>query len=142
VRRLMGAALLALMAVGMVLGQKAPKRVPSQVQVARQFLLALLRADYRKAYEKLSPDARRSMSSAQFRVAAKPLYAQGKRRGADIELYKLGFRLLENDRTEGFVAFSFAADSLLKHPSEWLEVTFRDTASRQVLGFGLRKAGK
>jgi len=136
------AALLMLIGWGMMPAQTKPARAPSQVQVARQFLLAVLRGEYSKAYGRLAPEVRRTVSNAQFRVLARPLYVRGKKRGTDIELYKLGFRLLETGPSQGFVAFSFPADSLLKHPPEWLEVTFRDTAARQVLGFELRRAGK
>lgn len=140
-RRCLVAALLVLLGWQLSQAQPGPARRPTQVQVARQFLLALLRGDYPQAYVRLAPEVRRSVSSAKFRELARPLYLRGRRRGTDIELYKLGYRLLGN-QSRGFVAFSFPADSLLRHPPEWLEVTFRDTASRQVLGFGLQQAGK
>jgi hypothetical protein len=141
-RALVLAGIVLLLWGGQAGGQPAPGRRLSQVQVARQFLLAVLRADYSGAYGRLAPEVSRAISPAQFRAAARPLWARGQRKGTDIELYKLGFRLLGQKQTRGFVAFSFPADSLSKHPPEWLEVTFRDTASRQVLGFGLRKAGQ
>jgi hypothetical protein len=109
------------------------------VQVARQFLLAVLRADYTTAYGRLAPEVRRSISPTRFRAAARPLWQRGQLRGTNIDLYKLGFRLTGERQSRGFVAFSFAADSLRHPPPEWLEVTFRDTTARQILGFSLRK---
>jgi hypothetical protein len=35
------------------------------------------------------------------------------------------------------VAFSYKADTLQAHPHFQLDVTFRDSTARQVLGFGL-----
>ncbi|GAA4348508.1 hypothetical protein GCM10023185_04500 [Hymenobacter saemangeumensis] len=131
------ATLLALMSWGLVSGQTRPQRPISQVQVARQFLLAVLRGDYKSAYGRLAPEVRQGMSITRFQAAARPLYARGQQRGTAIELYKLGFFLMETGGSKGFVAFSFPADSMLKHPPEWLEVTFRDTTTRQVLGFQL-----
>ena len=120
----------------------APARPLSQGQAAWQFLRAVLRADYTTAYGRLAPEVRRSVSLAQFAVAARPLWKSGGRHSREIELYKLGMRLGDNGASRLFYSFSFAADSSLKTPSMLLEVTFRDTASRAVLGFGVRPAIK
>ena len=113
----------------------------SQGQAAGQFLRAVLRADYARAYGRLAPELRRAVSLAQFAAAARPLWKTGVRRSPEIELYKLGVRLGDNGASRLFYSFAFAADSSLKVPSVLLEVTFRDTASRAVLGFGVRPAG-
>lgn len=117
-----------------------PAPPPSQGQVAGQFLRAVLRADYAAAYGWLAPEVRRSVSLGRFAVAARPLWKSGARRSRQIELYKLGVRLGNDGASRLFYAFALAADSSLKKPSLLLEVTFRDTASRAVLGFGLRPA--
>ena len=108
-----------------------------QGQVAGRFLRAVLRADYAAAYARLAPEVRRSVSLGQFMVAARPLW-QRAHQHPGIELYKLGVRLNGNT-SRLFYSFSLAADSSLKTPSVLLEVTFRDTASRGVLGFGLQR---
>ena len=110
----------------------------SQGQVAGQFLRAVLRADYPAAYGRLAPEVRRAVSLGRFAAAARPLWKSGQRRGPGIELYKLGVRLGDGGASRLFYSFSFAADSSLKVPSLLLEVTFRDTAARSVLGFGLQ----
>ncbi|MDB5269640.1 MAG: hypothetical protein JWP58_2680 [Hymenobacter sp.] len=112
----------------------------SQGQAAGRFLRAVLRADYSSAYSGLAPEVRQGISLARFTAAARPLWKSGQRpgRGPAIELYKLGVRLGDRGSSRLFYSFSFAADSILRVPSELLEVTFRDTASRAVLGFGLR----
>ena len=115
----------------------APPRL-SQGQAAGQFLQAVLRADYTTAYGRLAPEVRRSVSMARFAAAARPLWKSGVRRSHEIELYKLGVRLGDNGASRLFYSFAFAADSSLKTPSVLLEVTFRDTAARAILGFGVR----
>ncbi|GAB2850940.1 hypothetical protein [Hymenobacter ruber] len=112
----------------------------SQGQAAGQFLRAVLRANYSSAYSRLAPEVRQGISLARFTAAARPLWKSGQRpgRGTAIELYKLGVRLSDRGSSRLFYSFSFAADSSLQIPSELLEVTFRDTASRAVLGFSLR----
>ena len=117
----------------------APAR-SGQAQVAGRFLRAVLRADYAAAYTRLAPEVRRSVSMARFTAAAQPLW-QRAHRHPEIELYKLGVRLTGNT-SRLFYSFSLAADSSLKTPSVLLEVTFRDTTSRSVLGFGLRPAAR
>ena len=135
------------------LAQTAPRKVPagssstapvsSQVQVSRQFLRALLRGDYAGGSEQLAPEVRRVVSAARFRQLARPVVAQGQRRGQAIELYKIGTRLAEAETAGGqpFVAWAWAADSASarRAPPQWLEVTFRDAAMRQIWGFSLRQ---
>ena len=120
---------------------QAPPR-NSQVQVTRQFLRAVLRGEYTAAYVRLAPEIRKSVTPARFRTLVRSLAVRGQRRGAGIELYKMGVRLDDSNRGTGrlFVAYAWAADSASarRMPPEWLEVTFRDTTSRQVLGFRLR----
>ncbi|GAB3289391.1 hypothetical protein ACFQT0_08475 [Hymenobacter humi] len=110
----------------------------SQGQVAWQFLRAILRADYTAAYARLAPEVRRAVSLAHFEEAARPLWRSGQRRGQQIELYKLGVRLGAGGSSRLFYSFTFATDSGKVPPPAVLEVTFRDTTARAVLGFGLR----
>ena len=117
-------------------------RRPSQGQAAGQFLREVLRADYPAAYGRLAPEVRRSVSLGRFAAAARPLWKSGAHRSREIELYKLGVRLGDNGASRLFYAFAFAADSSLKTPSLLLEVTFRDTAARAVLGFALRPGAR
>ena len=140
-----GVLLLSLTAVGMgsssgLQGAPHSARQPSQGQAAGQFLRAVLRANYSVAYGRLAPEVRQGISLPGFVAAARPLWKSGQRpgRGAAIELYKLGMRLGDKGSSRLFYSFSFAADSSLRIPSDLLEVTFRDTASRAVLGFSLR----
>jgi hypothetical protein len=113
-------------------------RRPGQAQAAGQFLRAVLWADYQLAYGRLAPEVRQTITLSRFEAQARPLWKSGQRHGKAIELYKLGMRLSEHGASRLFYSFSFAADSSLKVPSALLEVTFRDTAARAVLGFGLR----
>jgi hypothetical protein len=115
-------------------------RQPSQSQAAGQFLRAVLRADYLAAYGNLAPEVRQAISLKRFETAARPLWKSGQHRSPEIELYKLGVRLGDRGASRLFYSFSFAADSSLKPPPVLLEVTFRDTASRTILGFNLRTA--
>ena len=117
-------------------------RRPGQAYRAGQFLRAVLRADYQTAYKWLAPEVRRAVSLERFEVAARPLWKSGQQRGQRIELYRLGMRLGEGGPARLFYAYSFAADSGFKSPPVLLEVTFRDTASRAVLEFGLRRKGE
>jgi hypothetical protein len=110
----------------------------SQSQEAGQFLQAILRADYRTAYGHLAPEVRQGITLGQFAVVARPLWKAGQQSTPRIELYKLGMRLGDGSASRLFYDFSFAADSVRKPPLVLLEVTFRDTASRAVLGFSLR----
>lgn len=127
---LLGAALAgAVPAVGL------PPR-PTQAQVASRFLRAILRAEYAEAYRRLAPEVRRGVSPARFTAVARPLWKTGQRHPSELELYKLGVRLGEGGTSRLFYCFAFAADSALPQPSVQFEVTFRDTASREVLGFG------
>lgn len=110
----------------------------AQGQAAWQFLRAVLRADYATAYGRLAPEVRRAVSLERFEAAARPLWKSGQRRGQEIELYKLGVRLGAGNSSRMFYAFTFAADAGVAPPPAILEVTFRDTATRAVLSFGLR----
>ncbi|SFQ65933.1 hypothetical protein [Hymenobacter arizonensis] len=110
----------------------------AQGQAAWQFLRAVLRGDYSTAYSRLAPEVRRAVSLERFEEAAQPLWKSGQRRGQEIELYKLGVRLGAGNSSRMFYAFTFAADSGVVPPPAILEVTFRDTATRAVLSFGLR----
>jgi hypothetical protein len=134
--------LLAAMATALLVNaQGNPPTLPrrqSQSQTATQFLRAVLRADYVAAYRQLAPEVRQTVGFPQFEASARPLWRSGQRHHPAIELYKLGVRLGDSGASRLFYAFSFAADSLAKPPSVLLEVTFRDTAARTVLGFGLR----
>jgi hypothetical protein len=114
---------------------------PSQGHVAWQFLRAVLRADYPAAYGRLAPEVRRAISQNMFESAAQPLWKTGQRRNPEIQLYKLGVRLGERGFSQLFYSFSFEADSGLAKPPVLLEVTFRDTASRVVLGFSMHHFG-
>lgn len=118
----------------------APRPAPTQAQVARRFLLEILRADYAAAYHRLAPEVRAAVRPAAFSAAAAPLWQQGQARGPAIELYQLGTRL-GSGRQPGqwFCRFTFASDSARRPPPVLLEVTFRDTTARAVLGFGLRR---
>lgn len=131
-----------LLALGWSYGQGPAKprgqTKPSQGQAATQFLRAVLRADYAGAYARLAPEVRRGVTLAGFEKAARPLWKSGQPRRQQIELYKLGMRIDDGGGSQLFYSFFFAADSSLKTPPVLLEVTFRDTASRAVLGFGLR----
>ena len=150
-RKMLPSALLIALALGTSVGAQTPRPTPphakparpSQGQAANQFLRAILRADYAWAYARLAPEVRRAVSLGGFEAAARPLWKSGQPRRQAIELYKLGMRLDDGGNSRLFYAFSFAADSALKMPPVLLEVTFRDTASRAILGFGLRpnKAG-
>ena len=117
-------------------------RKNSQVQVAQQFLLEVLGQNPSRAYPLLAPATREKLTLAEFQAQAQPLAALGARRGPAIALYKLGARLPADagQQTEYFVAFAWAADSASARrlPAEWLEVTFPDTASRQIQGFWVR----
>ena len=121
------------------IGAQQPAHAPARIgqsQVAARFLRAVLRADYPAAYARLASEVRRSVSLDRFTAAAQPLW-QRAHRYPEIHLYKLGVRL-NDSASRFFYSFSLAADSSLKTPSVLLEVTFRDTASRSVLGFGLQ----
>lgn len=113
---------------------QAPRRV-SQVQVTREFLLAVLHKRDAQAYKLLAPETAGTMSIAQFRQAARPLYEQGKRLGPAISLYRLGMRM-GGQGTRYFYDFSFKSDSLRAKPQVVLDVTFRDSTATRILSFG------
>ncbi|MCB2376161.1 hypothetical protein LGH70_01095 [Hymenobacter sp. BT635] len=110
---------------------------PSQVQVARQFLLAVLRGEYAVAYQLLAPEVQAAVTADGFRVAAQPLYAQGQRRGLPIDLYKLGYRIDEANTVRNFYSFMFKSDTLAARPVVQLDVTFRDSTATRIQSFGL-----
>ena len=110
---------------------------PSQIQVARQFLLAVLRGDNNSAYKLLAPEVSKTVSKKQFKEAVKPLHQQGRDFGQPISLYKLGIRLGEESKPRYFYAFSFKSDTLQTQPRVMLDVTFRDTAATRILSFGM-----
>jgi hypothetical protein len=110
---------------------------PTQVQVARQFLLAILRGDYDQAYKQLAPEVSAAVTPARFRAAAQPLYAKGQGFKPSIDLYKLGLRIGEANDVRYFCSFMFKSDTLAPRPQVQLDVTFRDSAATHVLSFGL-----
>ena len=112
---------------------------PTQAQVARRFLLDVLQAEYRAAYRRLAPEVRAGVALPAFAAAARPLWQQGQARGAAIELHQVGVLLGgRGGRGQWFCRFAFAGDSARRPPPVLLQVTFRDTAARAVLGFVLR----
>ncbi|MBD2714459.1 hypothetical protein KBK19_05390 [Microvirga sp. STR05] len=117
--------------------QAVAQKPPSQVQVARQFLLAVLAGNYPAAYAFLAPEVSAAVPLARFQAAAEPLHQQGRQHQPTIDLYKLGYRISDNNTTRPFVAFKFRSDTLLPRPQVQLDVTFRDSTARQILGFGL-----
>ena len=108
--------------------------------MARRFLREVAQGAYPAAYQRLAPEVQAKVRPVAFVAAAQPLWQLGQQRGQGLELYKLGTRLSSRGgHGQWFYSFSFANDSLLKPPPVLLEVTFRDTTTRQVLGFGIRK---
>jgi hypothetical protein len=120
---------------------QSPRQLrPTQAQVARRFLVEVLAASYPAAYRRLAPEVRGAVPVATFEAAARPLWQQGQAHGPAIELYQIGTRLGSDRRaSQWFCRFSFASDSARRPPPVLLEVTFRDTTARAVLGFGLRR---
>ncbi|MBC6606341.1 hypothetical protein H8B13_05895 [Hymenobacter sp. BT188] len=109
----------------------------SQIQVARQFLISVLRGDNSAAYKLLAPEVSSTISKKQFRAAVRPLYEQGRELGSPIALYKLGLRLGEEAQPRYFYTFSFKSDTLQPMPRVMLDVTFRDTTAMRILSFGM-----
>ncbi|QDA60758.1 hypothetical protein [Hymenobacter jejuensis] len=134
-KRHKGLMLTALLCILLVLPVAASQ--PSQVQVARQFLMAILRGDYPKAYALLAPEVVAAVSPAQFRSAALPLHEQGRRYGQPIDLYKLGVRIEDSGNARFFYSFLFKNDTLNSVPKVQLDVTFRDSTATRVLSFGM-----
>lgn len=127
-----------LVLLGAVLCLTAPALArPSQVQVARQFLLAILSGEYPAAYALLAPEAQAGMSAKQFKEAVQPLRAQAKRRGQPFDLYKLGYRISETNEIRSFYSFMFKSDTLAGKPEVQLDVTFQDSTAARILTFGL-----
>lgn len=109
----------------------------SQVQLTRKFLLTVLQGKYRDAYPLLTPETRQRLTTAQFRTDSRVLYEQGKRFGPRITLYKLGFRIGDDQKAHPFYQFHFASDTLRPKPQVLLDVSFRDSTATQVLTFGM-----
>jgi hypothetical protein len=127
-------------ALGLVAGGPPPRVQPTQTQVARQFLVEVLGRNYPAAYRRLAPEVRAAVPLPAFASAARPVWQQGQARGPAIELYQIGARLGGTQRPgQWFCRFAFAQDSSRRPPPVLLEVTFRDTTARAVLGFGLRR---
>lgn len=140
--RLAGSILLALAGLAPALPYPPQQPRPTQAQVARRFLVEVLAADYPAAYRRLAPEVRAAVPAATFAAAARPLWQQGQARGAAIELYQIGTRLGNGRRaSQWFCRFAFASDSAQprRPPPVLLEIAFRDTTARAVLGFGLRR---
>lgn len=110
---------------------------PSQIQVARQFLLAVLRGDYRRARKLLAAENGKLIPLREFKAVAQPLYEQGQMLKPAIALYKLGYRFSDAGTTRNFYDFSFKSDTLQPRPRVLLDVSFRDSTARQILTFGL-----
>ena len=125
--------------VGLAGSTRPGPPAPTQPQVARRFLLEVLRADYPAAYRRLAPEVRAAVPLPAFTRAARPLWQQGQARGPAIEFYQLGAWVGGGRPGQWFCRFRFAADSARRPPLVLLEVTFRDTTARAVLGFGLRR---
>jgi len=115
---------------------------PTQAQVAHRFLADVLRANYPAAYRGLAPEVRAGVPPAAFAAAARPLWQQGQARGPAIALYQIGAWLgTGRAGSQWFCRFSFASDSARRPPPVLLEVTFRDTMARAVLGFRIQRRG-
>lgn len=139
--RVLGAA--AALVLAFPLGAAGPQVAPpTQIQAARRFLLSVLRGEFEVARGMLVPEVGKALTPTQFRAAALPLYERGRQFGPAIDLYKLGFRLRDGQSPQSFVAFMFKADTLAARPEVQLDVTFRDSTARQILGFGLIPLGK
>ncbi|MBG8552917.1 hypothetical protein [Hymenobacter guriensis] len=108
---------------------------PTQVQVARQFLQAVLRADYPAAYGLLDASVKQRVTAAQFAEVVRPVHAQAQHFGPGFDLYKLGLRLGEGGSMRYFCAFTFKKDTLAGAPHLQLDVSFRDSVATQVLYF-------
>jgi hypothetical protein len=137
-----GALLLAVASLAPALPYPPRQPRPTQAQVARRFLVEVLAASYPAAYRRLAPEVRAAVPFGTFEAAARPLWQQGQARRPAIELYQIGTRLGDGRRaSQWFCRFSFASDSAQprRPPPVLLEVTFRDTTARAVLGFGLRR---
>ena len=124
---------LALSALAVPPARQAPR--DTQVQATRQFLAAALRGDTIAARRWLSGNGPAGQSG---RTLA-PLLAAGRRCGTNMELYRLGF-LVGDDDERPFVTYAWAADSATAWPLRaTIQVVFRDTAARQVWEVYLRE---
>ena len=107
----------------------------TQVQATRQFLAAVLRGDTTAAKRWLSPN----LQARDAGRALAPLVGAGRRRGSNVELYRLGF-LVGDDTQQPFVTYAWVADSAEVWPLRAnIQVVFRDTAARQVWEVYLRE---
>ena len=113
--------------------QDAPRN--TQVQATRQFLAAALRDDTITAKRWLSANLQANDAGH----ALLPLVDAGRRRGTNMELYRLGF-LVGDDTERPFVTYAWAADSAVEWPLRAsIQVVFRDTAARQIWEVYLRE---
>ena len=123
---------------GWLLASRGPQPEPprnTQVQATRQFLAAVLRGDTVAAKRWLSPN----LQAPDAGRALAPLVDAGRRRGANVELYRLGF-LVGDDTQQPFVTYAWVADSATTWPVRAnIQVVFRDTAARQVWEVYLRE---
>lgn len=124
---------------GLLLSCRRPQVTapPSQVQLTRQFLLAVLSGKYQNASQLMAPDAPQASTRRQFEADAQLLHAQGKRFGPAIELHKLGFRIGDTGHAQPFYAFSFKSDTQQTRPQVMLDVMFRDSSATRIQRFGL-----
>ena len=121
--------------LGATPGARPVQVANSQVQVARQFLLAVLGGNWDAAYQHLSPAARQQLPLPAFRAATQPIIDQARTYGPVIDLYKLGYRLRDDDSVQPLVAFQYRADSLRPGPHVQLDVTFQDSSARHIQAF-------
>ena len=123
-------------ALGVLVLKPAPEPPRNtQVQATRQFLAAALRGDTTMAKQWLSANLQANDAGR----ALAPLVDAGRRRGADMELYRLGF-LVGDDVQRPFVTYAWAADSAVEWPLRAsIQVVFRDTTARQVWEVYLRE---
>lgn len=137
-RGLVACVLGALLLPGGLLAGSGQQPVPprnTQVQATRQFLAAVLRGDTIAAKRWLSPN----LQARDAGRALAPLIDAGRRRGTNVELYRLGF-LVGDDTQQPFVTYAWAADSAEVWPLRaTIQVVFRDTAARQVWEVYLRE---
>lgn len=110
---------------------------PPQAWLARRFLLQMLANKSRAAYAALDPATRARLPERQFVAQAGQLRRQARRWGPSIELYKLGWRLLEGQPAVAFYQFTFTADSARSGPHVALDVTFRDSLATRPLRFSV-----
>lgn len=107
----------------------------TQVQATRQFLAAALRGDTIAAKHWLSVNLQGKSAGRSLL----PLVEAGRRRGTNIELYRMGL-LVGDYSTQPFVTYAWAADSAVQWPLRAsIQVVFHDTTARQVWEVYLRE---